>query len=293
MDDVKGDPSTGVTNSNDGVRMMIQSRARRRRRQHRAGMPTDRAWATAWPLAATTRSTRDHHGGGWQLRVCQRVVGYSIYFNFNKDGYCTAALCDAGCVSEEINVELELDPIIPTDVSGSVHDDTGKAIEGAYVEFIFSGGSNGGGVMPPVMDLGGWAADGTETRDNVGAPPPPNMPGSTGAESGGADWDDFAGAPAMGAPATLGNAGSGANSGCRSSAPIAGHLGTAACRFRRLLRVTDAAATSNLPTSRRPVLLIITLQAPPFSGEFSAMKRRMMPTEPRADSSHLVGYRHD
>jgi len=139
-------------------------------------------------------------GADGSFEFADEVVGYSLYFNYNADGYLYGSHYESlAGVSGEINVSLELDPIVPADVTGTVHDSDGNPVEGAYVEFIFGGGFGGGGLepmpMPPVMDLGHWAADGSDVRSNVGAPPPPNMPGSTGAENGGADWADYGEAP--------------------------------------------------------------------------------------------------
>lgn len=129
------------------------------------------------------------------------VVGYSVWLNYSAENYLSGSYYESiDGRSEDLELALTLDPVVPTDISGVVRDENGDPVEGAYVEFIFSMG--GIGPMPmdlavPVgMDLEELAANGTATRDNTGTPPPPAAPGAVA--DGDAGWDDWASAPAAG-----------------------------------------------------------------------------------------------
>jgi hypothetical protein len=217
-DDVKGmptDPGTGIGNAVGEDDVAPPSGGGSSEPGFPGGGPDTGNFAP-WRYDPQYQETTTGSDGSFEF--ANEVVGYSLYFNYNADGYLYGSHYETLTgVTGEINVSLELEPIIPTDVSGFVHDGEGNAIEGAYVEFIFGGGFAGGGggvpvPMPPVMDLGGWAEDGSAVRGDVGAPPPPNMPGSTGAESGGADWADYGEAPA--------DAGNGGDSGAPSGSGL-------------------------------------------------------------------------
>jgi len=128
------------------------------------------------------------------------VVGYSIWMNYYADGYLNGSHYESiDGVENDLDLALTLDPIIPTDISGTIVDENGDPIEGAYVEFIFSMGGIGPLPMdmavPAGMDLEQMAADGTASREDFGTPPPPSAAGNSPDSYGG--WD-AAMAPAAG-----------------------------------------------------------------------------------------------
>ncbi|MCC7478396.1 carboxypeptidase regulatory-like domain-containing protein [bacterium] len=107
------------------------------------------------------------------------VVGYSIFVNLSAEGYLVGNYYqDIFGQNGTLELDLELTPIEPADISGVVRDGEGNPVEGALVEFIFSGGFGGGPkplddiAVPPMANFEDFAADGTATRENVGAPVP-------------------------------------------------------------------------------------------------------------------------
>jgi hypothetical protein len=122
------------------------------------------------------------------------VQGYSLWINYYAEDYLSGNTYeDINGKTGVLNLDLTIDPIVETDISGTVVDELGEPVKGAYVEFVFSGGN--GPVtdiaLPGFMDLGGVAEDGQAIFNDFGAPVPPAMPGDTDANSGGG----FEGAP--------------------------------------------------------------------------------------------------
>ncbi len=136
------------------------------------------------------------------------VVGYAIWMNMSAEGYLNGSWYQSiDGLTGELELNLTIEPIIPTTISGRVIDEDGNPVVGAYVEFVY--GMGGGPVMgmdvPAGIDVTDMAADGQTTRDNTGGtpPPPPMMDGSGGSD--GAGWEDYAaGAPGE-APADSGS----------------------------------------------------------------------------------------
>jgi hypothetical protein len=196
-DDVKGepgsDPSTGVGVVNpDGT---VASDGR------------EASMAMPWRYDPQYQETTTAADGTFEFE--NEVAGYALWFSFSKDGYLAGShYMSIDGVTTDVDVDVELEPIVPTAISGVVRDENGEPVEGAYVEFIFSGSFGGGPMpldiaMPPVMDMDDWAADGTAVRGDVGAPPPPPVMGGNASDSDGAGWDDWA----EEAPQAGGNAG--------------------------------------------------------------------------------------
>jgi len=138
------------------------------------------------------------------------VVGYSIWMNYSADGYLPGSHYeDINGKTGELDLELTLDPLVLTSISGKVVDEHGDAVEGAYVEFIF--GAGGGPILanmdvPAGMDLQDMAANGGEVRSDTGSPPPPAAMGMPGAD-GTAGWAEWESANSGGGPAPDSNSG--------------------------------------------------------------------------------------
>lgn len=110
------------------------------------------------------------------------VAGYSAWLNVYKDGYLNGSLSQEiyGRTSN-LDLEISIDPIVYTSVNGTIVDDNGQPIKGAYVEYVFSGGYGTGIAMPGVMDMDMIFEDGVNAFNTVGAPsPPPSSGGGTG-----------------------------------------------------------------------------------------------------------------
>ncbi|MCH7471747.1 carboxypeptidase regulatory-like domain-containing protein [bacterium] len=120
------------------------------------------------------------------------VAGYSIWLDFYAEGYLNGNHWeDINGRTGVLDLDLTLAPIIETDISGTVVDENGDPIAGAYVEFIFGGGFDVlpmGMAIPGATDWEEFASDGQQNRNDIGAPPPPPAPNS-GGEGG---WDDWA-----------------------------------------------------------------------------------------------------
>lgn len=137
------------------------------------------------------------------------VVAYSIWLNFYADGYLNGNDYEyVDGMTGVKNLELTIQPYVATSVSGTVVDENGDPVEGAYIEYIF----NGYGTEPlPVAVPGGvgWediAADGQALAQDFGAPPPPQSSG--GAEENYQSWGDAeAVMPAAGAMGDVGTDG--------------------------------------------------------------------------------------
>lgn len=133
------------------------------------------------------------------------VVGYTIWMNYSAEGYLGGTHYeDISGRTGTLELELTLDPIVPTDITGIITDENGDPVKDAYVEYIFA--ANGGMPMPlgmdvPVgMDLAGMAESGGATRSDVGAPPPPPTMGMPSGTDGNG-WDEFASSPMAGGEA--------------------------------------------------------------------------------------------
>lgn len=126
------------------------------------------------------------------------VVGYSVYFTVNAEGYLPGnEWSELPTTGDELVKDLDITPLIMTTVSGRCVDETGAPVPGAWVEFIFQGGSGGGWAMPLMEPdfMGGWV-DGVEsaTRDYAdsegGAPMQAGAPGFAGSGGGNNDFDN-------------------------------------------------------------------------------------------------------
>jgi len=128
------------------------------------------------------------------------VVGYSAYFTVNADNYLPAnQWSELPLEGDTFVIDLSVEPLIMTSVTGRTIDDNGDPVPNAWVEFIFQGGSGGGWAMP-MMDTGfasGWvegvndaAEDYAERSD--GAPMPLAGAGAptAGEQGGNNDFDN-------------------------------------------------------------------------------------------------------
>ncbi|MCB1219979.1 MAG: carboxypeptidase regulatory-like domain-containing protein [Planctomycetales bacterium] len=126
------------------------------------------------------------------------VAGYSAWISVYKDGYLNASLSeDIYNRTSDLDLEIEIQPIVYTDISGVVVDGDGNPIKGAYVEYVFGGGFGGGIAVPGAVDLDMMFEDGVEIFNEFGAPAPPQTRGedfSTGGSDDGfmAPAADFA-----------------------------------------------------------------------------------------------------
>ena len=135
------------------------------------------------------------------------VVGYMVWLDYFAEGYLN------GSHQEYIDgetgamaLDLTLDAYVQTDVSGTITDNTGAPIPGAYVEFIYAGDMFYEDVPVAMPGIGiDWEEEARNWEGNFDAPPPPMAPGMDGA-----NWDDMDGSPAMGGGQS-GNGGSADN----------------------------------------------------------------------------------
>jgi hypothetical protein len=132
------------------------------------------------------------------------VIGYTIWMSYYADGYLGGSYYQSiDGLTGELDLDLTIEPIIPTSITGHVADETGAPVEGAYVEFIYGMGDCVplGMDVPGGMDLEQIAQNGEGVRGQGGStPPPPPMMGGGNGTGGGAGWEDYADANAPGAP---------------------------------------------------------------------------------------------
>lgn len=90
-------------------------------------------------------------GGNWEPPVYQETYtdedgyfefpdpfnGVGVYLSANHDDYMPASGFFEREPDGEIDIALEMTPIIPVSISGTVRSETSDPIEGAYVEFIY------------------------------------------------------------------------------------------------------------------------------------------------------------
>jgi len=94
------------------------------------------------------------------------VEGYSLYMSYYKDGYIGGSHWQEITGDDDINLDLTMKALTMTSASGRVVDENGDPVEGAYVEFVFSGMS--GGYLEDTIALPGdpmW--DGMEQAANM------------------------------------------------------------------------------------------------------------------------------
>jgi protocatechuate 3,4-dioxygenase beta subunit len=102
------------------------------------------------------------------------VAGYSAWLNVYKDGYLNGSQSqEIQGRTSDLDLEISIDPLVYTTVSGTIVDDNGQPIKGAYVEYVFGGGYATDIAMPGVMDMDSIFDEGVNTFNNVGAPTPP------------------------------------------------------------------------------------------------------------------------
>jgi len=173
-----------------------------------AGAPTKDPLSMPFYYDPQYQETTSAADGSFEF--AKPVIGYGLYFNFSASGYLSGSWYEnIDGRTEDLEVELTMEPIIPTDISGVVKNQDGSPIDGAWVEFIFSGGFGGGGpvamdgtAIPPMTDLDMIAEAGKDLRDEFGTPPPPAVPpgDATGANGEPQGWEDWAEGPMAGAP---------------------------------------------------------------------------------------------
>ena len=109
--------------------------------------------------------------------------GMGVYVNATQDEYMPTSGYFAREADGEVEANLELNPIIPVNVSGTVTSTEGGAVEGAYIEFIYIDPNFYGRdyAVPGAADLGNvdaggmaWASTGDTDAALPGAAPPPS-----------------------------------------------------------------------------------------------------------------------
>jgi len=163
-----------------------------------------------WNYDPQYQETTTHADGSFQFE--KEVIGYSLWLDFYAEGYLNGNHYeDIEGRTGYLDLDLTLEPYTPTDISGIVVDGEGQPIEGAWVEFVFSGGMFGGGIdiaVPGALDLEEVTDNGVVNFDSTGAPSPPAL---AGAEDGRGEWEDYADllAPAAGAEQSAPESGAG------------------------------------------------------------------------------------
>jgi protocatechuate 3,4-dioxygenase beta subunit len=156
------------------------------------GMP--REGSMMWEYDPQFQNTTTAADGSFEFP--QPVAGYSIYLDYYASGYLNGThyeMIDGR--TGTLNLNLELEPFVATSVTGTVVDDLGEPVAGAYVEFIWQGDwggtlyEDGMDLAMPAMPADEMFENGMDNRSDNNVPPPgAPMPDS----SGQGDWDDFA-----------------------------------------------------------------------------------------------------
>ncbi|MCB1215904.1 carboxypeptidase regulatory-like domain-containing protein [bacterium] len=124
------------------------------------------------------------------------VAGYSAWFSVYKEGYLNGNLSrEIYGMTENLEVEIAIQPIVMTAISGKVVDGEGQPLKGAYVEYVFGGGFGYDIAVPGAVDLDMVFEDGIEIFNEFGAPAPPQSRGED-MNTGGSDDFAFPTAPA-------------------------------------------------------------------------------------------------
>jgi protocatechuate 3,4-dioxygenase beta subunit len=148
-------------------------------------------------LPSYQETTTDASG---HYEFAEGVVGYSAYFTVNADGYLPAnewsELPQSG---DSFVKDMEIQPLVFTNVSGKCIDENGDPVPNAWVEFIFQGGMGGGWAMP-MMDgdfLDGMVQEANDAAkdyaDSEGGMPMPSAgaaPQNAGEGGGNDDFDN-------------------------------------------------------------------------------------------------------
>jgi len=114
-------------------------------------MPDDSGMGEGIAYAEPGMPSRDGPDPNWEPPVYQETYtdengyfdfpdpfnGMGVYLSANQEGYMPFSGFFNREAGIDIEVELELTPIVPVNVSGTVTDTEGSPIEGAYVEFIY------------------------------------------------------------------------------------------------------------------------------------------------------------
>lgn len=117
----------------------------------------------------------------------EEVIGYSLWLDFQAESYLNGNHYEyIEGRTGVLDLELEITPFVPTDISGTITDEFGEPVKGAYVEFIYSGGFAN---MPGVLDWDRIAENGDQMFEEIGAPPPTSD--NFGSED---DWQNMEGA---------------------------------------------------------------------------------------------------
>ncbi|GEM_PF-1475428 len=135
------------------------------------------------------------------FEFADEVVGYSLWMDIQAEGYMPGSHYEyIEGMTGTLDVTVELTAFVMTSISGTVVDDLGSPVEGAYVEFIYGGDFYGVPMdmaVPGVMELDTLAAESRDSWEEFDSPPPPMAPNEQGGDG---DWDDWAesAAPMMG-----------------------------------------------------------------------------------------------
>jgi hypothetical protein len=144
-----------------------------------------------WSYDPQYQETTTEADGSFEFE--NEVVAYGLWFEYYAEGYLNGSHYeDAYGLTGELVLELTLEPYVSTSISGRVTDEHGTPIEGAYVEFIFAGGSDaifGGMAVPGAIGLEEMAEQSDEAFESFASPPPPSTAGGT---DGRGDWGDWA-----------------------------------------------------------------------------------------------------
>jgi len=151
-------------------------------------------------------------GADGTFSVPEEVIGYSVWCDVYAEGYLNGNHYEyIEGRTGTVDFEIQIDPFVATDVTGTVRDEFGVPIEGAYVEFVFAGDDiyyYDDIALPGVLEIGDMATDAERNFDEFDAPPPPMAPDADG--DGSSNWDDVEqGAAAPGSNSGGGSPGDG------------------------------------------------------------------------------------
>jgi hypothetical protein len=142
--------------------------------------PVDGNGPTNWEEPVYQETYTDENG---YYEFTDPFNGMGIYVNATQDDYMPTSGYFAREADGEVEANLEMNPIIPVNISGTVTSTEGGAVENAYVEFIYIDPNFYGRdyAVPGAADLGNmdaggmaWASTGETDAALPGAAPPPS-----------------------------------------------------------------------------------------------------------------------
>ena len=132
-------------------------------------------------------------GADGTFTIDEEVIGYSLWGEAYAEGYLNGSYYEyIDGLTGTLDITIELDAFVETSVAGTIHDEDGQPIDGAYVEFIYAGDTAyyyDDIALPGVLEVDEMAEEARNSYDDYDSPPPPM---ATDADDGSGDWGDWA-----------------------------------------------------------------------------------------------------